>query len=234
MNTTLVIREKGVPKNSALAKSEHELYEAMSGAFESFYSQGVILNRINIEKEYKDAGFESFPDYMNERQPCGIKANYAYKTIAAMKIRIHLPELCTAGTNAEAPVWTEKAIRPLLHKDFKPNDQKRIGKKVAAAVERGEKLTASLVKSICDNERGVERRKAVKHAEAVAETPTPFGVIKKCRAELRGWIKSLGMVPSAFWEEAESEERGGRKELSAVASELASVLAGVKPARKMM
>jgi hypothetical protein len=35
----------------------------MSGAFESFYSQGVILNRINIEKEYKQAGFDSFADY---------------------------------------------------------------------------------------------------------------------------------------------------------------------------
>jgi hypothetical protein len=232
MNTALVIREKGVLKNSALAKSEQELYEAMSGAFESFYSQGVILNRINIEKEYKDAGFDSFEKYMNERQPCGIKRSHAWRLIAAMKARPLLPEI--QSPNGDSGLWTEGAIRPLLHKDFKPNDQKRIGKKVASAVARGEKLTAALVKSICDDERGVERRKAVKHAEAVAETPTPFGVIKKCRAELRGWIKSLGMVPSAFWEEAESEERGCRKELSAVASELASVLAGVKPARKMM
>jgi hypothetical protein len=81
----------------------------------------VILNRINIEKEYKQAGFESFADYMNERQPCGIKRAHAYALIQAMKIRPLLPEIPGPPENA---VWTETSIRPLLHKDFTPADQK--------------------------------------------------------------------------------------------------------------
>jgi hypothetical protein len=92
----------------------------------------VILNRINIKKEYKQAGFESFADYMNERQPCGIKMRHAYELIAAMKLRPLLPD-CATGAKNEPSVWTERAIRPLLHKDFTPADQKRIGKKIATA-----------------------------------------------------------------------------------------------------
>lgn len=228
MKTTLVVREKGVPKNSALAKSEHELYEAMSGAYESFYSQGVILNRINVEKEYKDAGFESFAEYMNERQPCGIQRAQAYRLIQAMQIRPLLPVVSDSETGS----WSEWSIRPLLHKDFSPADQKRLGNKIAKRVKNGEKLTASLVKEVCDDDRGVERKAAEKQQQEVAETPTPFEIIKQCRVALRGWIKSLGSVPGEFWVDAETETPGCRKELSETASELASVLADIKSARK--
>ena len=75
----------------------------------------------SIKEAYKQAGFDSFADYMNERQPCGIKKVHAYRLIAAMKLRPLLPEVSAADT--------EYTIRPLLHKDFTPADQKRIGKK---------------------------------------------------------------------------------------------------------
>ena len=75
--------------------------------------------------QYKQAGFDSFADYMNERQPCGIKMRHAYELIAAMKLRPLLPD-CATGAKNEPSVWTERAIRPLLHKDFTPADQKRI------------------------------------------------------------------------------------------------------------
>ena len=70
--------------------------------------------------QYKQAGFDSFADYMNERQPCGIKRAHAYALIQAMKIRPLLPEIPGPPENA---VWTETSIRPLLHKDFTPADQ---------------------------------------------------------------------------------------------------------------
>ena len=70
--------------------------------------------------QYKQAGFDSFADYMNERQPCGIKKVHAYRLIAAMKLRPLLPEVSAEDTET---VWTEYTIRPLLHKDFTPADQ---------------------------------------------------------------------------------------------------------------
>ena len=74
----------------------------------------------SIKEAYKQAGFDSFADYMNERQPCGIKRTQAYALIQAMKIRPLLPEIPGPPENA---VWTETSIRPLLHKDFTPADQ---------------------------------------------------------------------------------------------------------------
>jgi hypothetical protein len=220
MNTTLVIREKGIPKNSALAKSEHELYEAMSGAFESFYSQGVILNRINVEREYKDAGFESFADYMNERQPCAIKQAHAYRLISAMKLRLLLPEL----SNLDNGTWSEGAIRPLLHKEFEPSDQKRLGKKIATRVKNGEKLTAALVKQVCDEDRGVERRASEKKQAEVAETPTAGGTLAKIFAECALWKQSLGNVPDDFFKEAVAEDSESVTRLIRILGELSSIL----------
>ena len=220
MNTTLVIREKGIPKNSALAKSEHELYEAMSGAFESFYSQGVILNRINVEREYKDAGFESFEKYMDERQPCGFKKSHAYRLIAAMKIRPLLPEFPESGNGA----WSQSSIEPLLHKDFEPSDQKRLGKKIATRVKNGEKLTAALVKQVCDEDRGVERRASEKKQAEVAETPTAGGTLAKIFAECALWKQSLGNVPDDFFKEAVAEDSESVTRLIRILGELSSIL----------
>jgi len=49
-------------------------------------------------------------------------------------------------------------VRPLTHKDFAPADVRRIGKKIATQVKRNGKLTETIVKKICDEERGVERK----------------------------------------------------------------------------
>jgi hypothetical protein len=219
----LIGYEHQVPKNSTLAKSEHELYEAMSGAFESFYSQGVILNRINVNHEYKDAGFDSFADYMNERQPCGIKKSHAYRLIDAMKLRPLLPEIPPQG---ESNVWTEKAIRPLLHKDFTPADQKRIGKKIATQVKNGEKLTASLVQSICDQDRGVDKQKEEKQKQELKTTKTAAETLLDIELQIELWMKALGDVPGEFWVDAEADDRGCTKRLSKMLFAFASFLDG--------
>jgi hypothetical protein len=78
----------------------------------------------------------------------------------------------------------------------------------------------------------VERKAAEKKRQEIAETPTAGEIVKQCRVALRGWIKSLGTVSGEFWVDAETEDPGCRKELSETASELASVLAGIKPVRK--
>ena len=221
MTSTLIKAE------SALGKSEQELSEAMQAAFESFYSQGVILERILMDREFKDAGFESFDEYLNKRQPLGIKRAYAWKLIAAKRVRMLLPDV--DSTSVESGFWTESAIRPLTHSDFNPNDQKRIGKKVAAAVARGEKLTASLVKSICDDERGVERRAAEKQYQEVTETPTPRSIIYEKHIDVQMWLNGFNDVPVEFWSDAESEDAGCVKRLSEKCSELAAFLATKKP-----
>ena len=222
MKTTLVVREKGVPKNTALEKSEQELYEAMIGAFESFYTQGVILRRIMVEKEFKDAGFESFEKYMNERMPCGIKSTQAFALMAAAKVRLLLTDSANSGVTDG--VWTEAAIRPLLHKHFAPSDQKRLGKKIATRVKNGEKLTAALVKQVCDEDRGVERRASEKKQAEVAETPTAGGTLAKIFAECALWKQSLGNVPDDFFKEAVAEDSESVTRLIRILGELSSIL----------
>jgi hypothetical protein len=219
----LIGYEHQVPNGSQLAKSEQELYEAMSGAFESFYSQGVILNRINIQKEYKQAGFDSFSDYMNERQPCGIKKTQAYSLIQAMKVRPLLPEF---PPMAESGAWSERAIRPLLHKDFTPADQKRIGKKIAAQVNNGEKLTATLVKSICDADRGVDKQKEEKQKQELKTTKTAAETLLDMELQIQLWMQALGNVSGEFWSDAEADDKGCTKRLSDMASGFASFLRG--------
>lgn len=226
MAQALIAHSHNVPKDSRLAKSEHELYEAMSGAFESFFSQGVILNRMNIEQEYKDAGFDSFADYMNERQPCGIKYAHSTRIIAAMKLRPLLPEIAPGANKPESVVWTEKSIRPLLHKDFTPADQKRIGKKIATRVKNGEKLTAALVKDICDKDRGVEQTKTEKAKAELKLTNTAAETLHEMERQIELWMEALGIVPSEFWSDAETDDRGCTKRLSRVASNFASFLGG--------
>jgi hypothetical protein len=218
----LIGNNRQVKEGTALAKSEHELFEAMSGAFESFYSQGVILNRINVEQEYKDAGFDSFADYMNERQPCGIKKTQAYALIAAMKLRPLLPDLSEFSESC----WTDWSIRPLLHKDFTPADQKRLGKKIATKVKNGEKLTASLVKEICDADRGVDKQKLEKKKQDLKVTKTAAETLLEMELQIQLWMQALESVSGEFWSDAESDDRGCCKRLSKMASEFASFLLG--------
>ena len=225
MGNSLIVADAGnhsVPKNSRLAKSERELAEAIASAFESFYQQGVILERIRADKEFNDAGYDKFETYCDEQNPCGIKANMAYRLIRAMKVRPLLPSF-DPGSNG---IWTEKSMRPLLHKDFTPADQKRLGKKIATLVKKGEPLTESLVKKVCDEDRGVEKAKFKKKSAEIAATKTAAQTIDGMTIEVNLWLKSLGMVPSEFWEEAEDDEPGCVKELISALSEFADFLRG--------
>ncbi|MCA9010496.1 MAG: hypothetical protein KDB01_12155, partial [Planctomycetaceae bacterium] len=163
------------------------------------------------------------------REPLGIKRAYAWKLIAAKRVRMLLPDL--NSTRVESGGWTEAAIRPLTHSDFSTADQKRLGRKIAKRVENGEKLTAALVKSICDEDRGVERRKAEKQQQEITETPTPFGIIKQMRGQALAWLQSLKEVPSTFWTDAEHEEPGSVQELSEIYVELAAFLGTNKKPR---
>jgi hypothetical protein len=222
----LIGSSRQVKEGTALAKSEHELYEAMSGAFESFYAQGVILNRINVEQEYKDAGFDSFADYMNERQPCGITASQSYRLIAAMKLRPLLPDFRPLGESENKNSWSERAIRPLLHKDFTPADQKRLGKKIATKVKNGEKLTAALVKEICDADRGVDQQKREKKRQELKVTKTAAETLLEMELQIQLWMQALENVSGEFWSDAEEDDPGCGKRLSKMASKFASFLLG--------
>jgi hypothetical protein len=140
-----------------------------------------------------------------------------------MEVRKFLPEV--ASGDRHSGTWSERAIRPLLHKRFSPLDQKRIGKKVAAAVKAGAKLTAALVQSICDDERGVERKKTEAKAAEVEATPTAAGQIGKLFGVLALWKQSLGNVPSEFWSDAISEDATCLNGVSRLLSDLSSIIA---------
>ena len=66
-----------------------------------------VRNRTSIPSQSSQCW--SFADYMNERQPCGIKRTQAYALIAAMKLRPLLPDFPRV---AESGTWSERAIRP--------------------------------------------------------------------------------------------------------------------------
>ena len=60
--------------------------------FEAFYRQWVILDRIRLDRQFKNVGFDSFEAYMNERMPQGIKKSLADQLIRAKEIGSLLPD----------------------------------------------------------------------------------------------------------------------------------------------
>lgn len=170
MGTQLIVRGKAenahtVPRDSDLAKSELELAEAMVDHFEAFYRQGVTLKRILAEKQYTQADppYASFDDYMDQRQPCGVKKSQAWNLMATVDIRPLLPNLDSNRLELDVPIpWTERAIAPLTNKKFAKSDIKRLGKMIASEVKKAGKLTSTMVKQICDEDLGVERKKRIK------------------------------------------------------------------------
>jgi hypothetical protein len=221
MTKALIKSTSKTPAGSKLERSELELLEAASTGFEAFYQTGVVLERIRVDQEFTEAGFGSFGDYMSERMPCGIQKRQAYNLIAAMKLRPNLPSvhnLCTDAT------WTEGAIRPLLHKDFTPKDQKRIGGKIATRVKRGEKLTASLVKEICDDERGVKRKKKERQSAELSTTQSAAEVLSEISGQALLWKQTLENVSGEFWADAELDDPGCAERTARNLSDLASFL----------
>jgi hypothetical protein len=160
---SLAVNDHVVPKGSNLDISEHELADALVDHFEAFYRQGVILERIKNDQEFKDANFKSFDEYMDQRMPLGIKKSYAWRLIAAKKIRPLLPNI--DSPMGESVPWSERAMRPLTHSSFTPADVKRLGKKIATRVHKGAPLSDRLVKEVCDDDRGVERKAKVRKAK---------------------------------------------------------------------
>ena len=163
MATTTITKHK-----TRLERSELELAESVSHQFEAFYQTGVILERIRVDREYEDAGYESFEKYMNERQPCGLKKTQAYRIIAATKVRPLLP---TDSPTGESLQWTERTIRPLIHKKLSPVHHKRLGKKIATRVKNGAVFSEGLVKQVVDEHLGTKRKRIAKQLEGAQTAP---------------------------------------------------------------
>jgi hypothetical protein len=222
----LMIRDDHyVDPDSNLAKQERLLLEAMTSWGESFYKMGVVLTAIRDSRTWeKDAGYTNFDQYCDDRQPQGLKRTQVKSLIAASKIRPLLPTFEGNGNAANGGVWTERNVRPLTHSDFKPGDVRRLCKKIATHVKRGERLTASLVKSICDEDRGVVRQTQERKAKQFAKADSPSQVLHKLKVDVELWQLSLAELPADFWVDAESEDAGCLKRAISAVSELASFL----------
>jgi len=224
-NGTLTVKKLGIiPAGSRLAKSEHELREAMVSQFESFYATGVILERIRVEREFEDAGFTSFDKYMDDRMPQGIKRAHAWRVMSAMKIRPLLPSLDSPF--GESATWTEATIRPMTHKRFTDKDVKKLANKIAKLVAAGEPLTAALVKKICDDASGVTRKKSEKKTRDLASAKTAAEALRHIEYDVKQWQSSLENVSGEFWLDAEADDKGCVKDLISALSSLASFLRG--------
>jgi hypothetical protein len=180
-----------------LDESEQQLQDAMLDHSKAFLRQAEILQRIYSEGQYRDAGYDTFKTYINDRHSLGIRYEHATRLMNALAVSKMLPEIEIAP--GQLAVWTEKAIRPLTHKEFTPADQKRIGKKIATQVKNGEAFSANLVKRICDDDRGVDRQKAEKQREDFNMTPGAQEVIEKLDIEIEVRTKSLAGMPDDFW-----------------------------------
>ena len=111
-------------------------------------------------------------------------------------IRIKLQSICPVAMDvaiyecARLIPWTEKSIRPLTYKGFCPNDYKRIGKKIAACVAKGEPLSTALVKQFCDEVRAVGVA-----VNRMAKKPFRFWI--DCRSG--GILLQLGVIDLWFF-----------------------------------
>ena len=209
-----------VPKGSNLARKELELLKTMTQHLEAFCHQGAILESIRVEKDYLDAGYHSFEQYMNERKPCGIKKAQAYKLIRAAKTRAAVDSFSPNGESSPQQ-WTEWTIRPLTHKDITPKSLKVIAGRIAKRLEKGEPLTAKLVKEVRDKYTGADKKR---DDERYASGQSPAQVIDSILDQVHAWKVSLGTVPEEFWEAADSEDKGIAKRTAKALRELAAQL----------
>ncbi len=212
-----------VDADSALAKSERELAAAIAATFESFCQTGVILDRIRIDREFRDEGFDSFEAYMDKVEPCGIKKSQAYRLIAAKNVR----QLIEAEVPDDSPSggiqWTERSIRPLTKLETK-RGRKTVAGRVVKAVQDGEKFTAKLVQTVVDKYTGADRERAEKRIKEVKEADTPAKVIGGIEYDVRVWTSSLQPAPGEFWEDVEAEDPNRLKRAVEALAELLKVL----------
>lgn len=219
-----------VPPNSRLAKSEIELLEATADGYEAFHRMGVVLMRIEHDREYEDAGYADFTTYMNDRQPCGMKQAHASRLMQAARIRPLLPDV----SKFPGGIWSEKAVRPLAKNKYKDahgnvivyskQDIRRLGREIKKRVKAGEKLTANLVKSVVDEDLGLIRQKEERKWAEVAGAPTPAQVLWEHAGEIRTLFNSLVEWTDENWMDAERESPGVCEAFAAELDRLASLL----------
>ncbi len=166
----LVALDHSIPPGSNLAKKLMLLAQASQAWGESFFKIGTVLRSIYEDEDWRDANYTSFEEFMNDQKPLGMVARYGQRMMAAASCRLLLPDLNGDGrgdrSGTQFNTWTEYVVRPLTHKDFKPADVRRLGKRIATRVNNGEKLTSTLTKKICDEDRGVERKAKI-HKEKI-------------------------------------------------------------------
>ena len=205
MATEMIVREEHyVAPNSKLAKQERRLAEAVETWGEDYFHVGVVLTEIKDAEYWKtEAGYTNFDAYCKERQPCGFRRTYVWQLIAAARVRPYLPKL-TAKDDSGIPesLWFEDAVRPLTSKEFTPADVRRIGKKIATLVRKEKKLTAAMVKAICDDERGVERKQRKAKEKAFREAALDNN-LKRAISMVQELRVALQMYPLDAWEEVE-------------------------------
>jgi hypothetical protein len=224
MTKTLTVKTRGiVPTGSRLERSLLELHEAVASQYESFFKTGCVLERIRVDREFADAGYDSFNQYMNEAEPCGIKANMASKTIRSKNIR---PELPTSykfnGTNRTID-WSEWTVRPLTKLETK-RGRKTVAGRVVKAIVAGEKFTANLVKREVDHYTGADTERTKKKADKIKDTETAGDILVRIEFEAEQWLQSLESVSSEFWEDADRQDSGCAKRAADSLGRLSSFL----------
>jgi len=93
-------------------------------------------------------------------------------------------------------------------------------------VKNGDKLTAALVKEICDADRGVEQQNLEKKKQDLKVTKTAAETLLEMELQIQLWMQALENVSSVFWSDAEEDDHGCTKRLSKMASAFASFLLG--------
>jgi protein gp37 len=127
---------------------ETEIESHLAKSVEEFCLVGIKLKRIRDDLLYREAGFDTFEKYCNQRFE--LSKQRVYQLITAAEYRQHLPE-STIGRLR----WNEREIRELTRIPDK-QDAARVAKKILDQVENdpGQKLTSAYVRKVVDHELG--------------------------------------------------------------------------------
>lgn len=221
--TALAVVDHKTPPGSELAKAEHELDAAMVEHLEAFCKQGAALQKIR-DGAYRDANYESWVAYMKDRQPYGIQLRYAQQLIKAKDVRLYIAKECDSQRGSPSPVWTENAIKYLTYDGFSKADVKRLTNKIYTQVAKGASLTSTLVKRICDEDRGIPKKKKEQLEKRLAELDQPAATLRDWERTVKVWQSSLEKVPGQFWSDALEDDPECIERFISVLSSLASYL----------
>jgi len=211
--------KSSIASPTALVNAEERIRDAEHDVARGFFSIGESLKTIRDLELWKQSGVANWNEYCKSGR-VDFSKRHANSLIRAFENRKLLAELPEVGNRF--PSWTISTVNELNRMRL-PTDIKRVSRKVAVKVGKGERFTTKLVRRLVDYDLGVtERRKESRKRfnepidverierdiedERIDDTPTLAQQFDEWIRDSDARLHTLNNLSAELWQEAESDD----------------------------